>query len=51
LGYKGVLYYELLKLGEIINAERYSNQLLYLRENRGETTVYWPRNATGHIVA
>jgi len=46
-----MLYYELLKLDETINAERYSNQLLHLRENRGETTVYWSRNATGHIVA
>jgi len=48
---KGVLYYELLKLGETISAERYSNQLLFARENRGKTTVYWPRNVTGHTVA
>ena len=42
---KGVLYYELLKPGETINAERYRTQLIRLKRAIAEKR---PKHATRH---
>ena len=56
---KGVLYYELLKLGENINGERYQTQLIRLKRaivekrpeyaTRHETIIFHHDNARPHV--
>ena len=56
---KGVLYYELLKLGESINRERYRTQLIRLKSaiaekrpeyaTRREAIIFYHDNARPHV--